>query len=83
MEFIGTFSYCRFCHRNAADHIIELAQAVGDRINSFLEIVMEAILGIFSAFGLSASAGLNAYIPLLVVALMARFTSLHQTQSPL
>jgi hypothetical protein len=35
---------------------------------------MEAILGIFSAFGLSASAGLNAYIPLLVVALMARFT---------
>jgi hypothetical protein len=35
---------------------------------------MEALLGIFSAFGLSASAGLNAYIPLLVVALMARFT---------
>lgn len=30
--------------------------------------------GIFSAFGLSASAGLNAYIPLLVVALLARFT---------
>jgi len=36
--------------------------------------MMEALLGIFSAFGLSASAGLNAYIPLLVVALMARFT---------
>ena len=35
---------------------------------------MQALLGIFSAFGLSASAGLNAYIPLLVVALMARFT---------
>ncbi len=35
---------------------------------------MEALFGIFSAFGLSASAGLNAYIPLLVVALMARFT---------
>ena len=28
---------------------------------------MELLLGIFSAFGLSASAGLNAYIPLLVV----------------
>lgn len=29
---------------------------------------------IFSAFGLSASAGLNAYIPLLIVALLAKFT---------
>ncbi|MEJ5313459.1 MULTISPECIES: DUF4126 domain-containing protein [Anaerolinea] len=29
---------------------------------------------IFSAFGLSASAGLNAYIPLLMVALLAKFT---------
>jgi hypothetical protein len=29
--------------------------------------------GIFSAFGLSASAGLNAYLPLLIVALCARF----------
>ena len=28
---------------------------------------MDVLLGIFSAFGLSASAGLNAYIPLLVV----------------
>jgi len=35
---------------------------------------MELLSGIFSAFGLSASAGLNAYIPLLVVALVARFT---------
>jgi hypothetical protein len=35
-------------------------------------------MDIFSAFGLSASAGLNAYIPLLVVALMARFTNLIQ-----
>jgi uncharacterized membrane protein len=34
------------------------------------------ILNIFSAFGLSASAGLNAYIPLLVVALLAKFTAL-------
>jgi hypothetical protein len=33
-------------------------------------------LDILTAFGLSASAGLNAYIPLLVIALTARFTSL-------
>ena len=37
---------------------------------------------IFSAFGLSASAGLNAYIPLLVVALLARFTDLIELNSP-
>ena len=42
---------------------------------------MEALLGIFSAFGLSASAGLNAYIPLLVVGVIAHYTNLHQTQS--
>jgi len=35
-----------------------------------------------SAFGLSASAGLNAYIPLLVIALMARFTDLITLDSP-
>lgn len=35
---------------------------------------MEALSGILSAFGLSASAGLNAYVPLLIVALIARFT---------
>ncbi len=40
------------------------------------------ILGIFSAFGLSASAGLNAYIPLLVVALLAKFTNLIHLQQP-
>ena len=40
------------------------------------------IFGIFSAFGLSASAGLNAYIPLLVVALLARFTNLMKLQQP-
>jgi len=34
------------------------------------------ILNIFSAFGLSASAGLNAYIPLLTIALLAKFTNL-------
>ncbi len=40
------------------------------------------LLGIFSAFGLSASAGLNAYIPLLVVALLARFTNLLKLNEP-
>jgi hypothetical protein len=43
---------------------------------------MEALIGIFSAFGLSASAGLNAYIPLLVVALLARYTDLIHLASP-
>ncbi len=37
---------------------------------------MEAIGGVLTAFGLSASAGLNAYIPLLIVSLTAHFTSL-------
>ena len=35
---------------------------------------MDALFGIFSAFGLSASAGLNAYIPLLVVGVVAHYT---------
>jgi hypothetical protein len=35
---------------------------------------MDAFTSLFSAFGLSASAGLNAYIPLLVVSLTARYT---------
>ncbi len=35
--------------------------------------MIEAVAGIGTAFGLSGSAGLNAYIPLLVVALAARF----------
>jgi len=43
---------------------------------------MESLLGIFSAFGLSASAGLNAYIPLLVIAITARFTDLLTLNSP-
>jgi len=41
-----------------------------------------AIFNLFSAFGLSASAGLNAYIPLLVVALLAKFTGLIELNSP-
>jgi hypothetical protein len=40
------------------------------------------VLGILSAFGLSASAGLNAYIPLLVVALIAKFTPLMKLNPP-
>jgi hypothetical protein len=43
---------------------------------------MDLLTGIFSAFGLSASAGLNAYIPLLVIALLGRFTDLIQLSSP-
>lgn len=34
---------------------------------------MEMLLGVFSAFGLSASAGLNAYIPLLVIGVIAHY----------
>jgi uncharacterized membrane protein len=47
--------------------------------------MIEALSGIGAAFGLSGSAGLNAYIPLLIVALAARFplnTPLLQLQSP-
>jgi hypothetical protein len=40
------------------------------------------LLGVLTAFGLSASAGLNAYIPLLTVALLGRFTNLIALQSP-
>jgi hypothetical protein len=43
---------------------------------------MEILLGVFSAFGLSASAGLNAYIPLLVVALLAKYTQLIHLDAP-
>jgi Domain of unknown function (DUF4126) len=43
---------------------------------------MDLLTGIFSAFGLSASAGLNAYIPLLVVALSGRFTNLIRLNPP-
>jgi hypothetical protein len=43
---------------------------------------MEVLTGIFSAFGLSASAGLNAYIPLLTLALLAKYTDLIRLSSP-
>lgn len=39
-------------------------------------------MDILGAFGLSASAGLNAYIPLLVVSLLARFTDLIDLSEP-
>ncbi len=39
-------------------------------------------MDILTAFGLSASAGLNAYIPLLVVALLSKFTDLITLSSP-
>ncbi|MEA4812283.1 MAG: DUF4126 domain-containing protein [Anaerolineaceae bacterium] len=40
------------------------------------------ILGILGAFGLSFSAGLNAYIPLLIVSLLAKFTNLITLSKP-
>ena len=43
---------------------------------------MEALFAIFSAFGLSASAGLNAYIPLLVVGVVAHYTNLFKLSPP-
>lgn len=39
-------------------------------------------MDILAAFGLAASAGLNAYIPLLVVSLLARFTNLIDLSEP-
>jgi hypothetical protein len=43
---------------------------------------MEIAGGVLSAFGLAASAGLNAYVPLLIVALIARFTDWITLGSP-
>jgi hypothetical protein len=43
---------------------------------------MNLLMGIFSAFGLSASAGLNAYIPLLAISLLAKFTPLIKLAEP-
>jgi len=43
---------------------------------------MDALFGIFSAFGLSASAGLNAYIPLLVVGVIAHYTDWIKLNQP-
>lgn len=43
---------------------------------------MELLTGVLAAFGLSASAGLNAYIPLLVIGLVARYTDLIELGNP-
>ncbi|MEW5940671.1 MAG: DUF4126 domain-containing protein, partial [Chloroflexota bacterium] len=43
---------------------------------------MELLTGVFSAFGLSASAGLNAYIPLLVIGVLDHYTDWITLQEP-
>jgi hypothetical protein len=43
---------------------------------------MDPLLGIVAAFGLSASAGLNAYIPLFVVGIIAHYTDWITLSSP-
>lgn len=40
------------------------------------------MIDVLSAFGLSSAAGLNAYLPLLIVGLLARFTDLITLDSP-
>jgi len=40
------------------------------------------MLNILTAFGLASAAGLNAYVPLLVTALLARFADLIQLKAP-
>ena len=40
------------------------------------------MIEIFSAFGLSAATGLNAYLPLLIVGVLARFTDLISLKPP-
>ncbi len=43
---------------------------------------MDPFSGILTSFGLSSSAGLNAYLPLLIVALLSRFTDLIRLNEP-
>jgi len=43
---------------------------------------VDGLLSVFTAFGLSTAAGLNAYLPLLVVAFLARFTDLVTLRPP-
>lgn len=40
------------------------------------------MLGLFAAFGLAAATGLNAYLPLLIVGLLARYTDLLALKAP-
>jgi hypothetical protein len=44
--------------------------------------MIEGLLDLASAFGLSTSAGLNAYIPMLMLALLAKFTGLVELGDP-
>jgi hypothetical protein len=44
--------------------------------------MIELFSNLATAFGLSSAAGLNAYLPLLVVSLTARFTNLIQLNEP-
>lgn len=44
--------------------------------------MIEGLANVFTAFGLSTAAGLNAYLPLLIVALTARFTDLISLEPP-
>lgn len=44
--------------------------------------MIDAFSNIATAFGLSSSAGLNAYLPLLIVALTARYTDLIHLNKP-
>ena len=44
--------------------------------------MLEALMNLTSALGLSTSAGLNAYIPLLTVAVLSRFTPLLTLEEP-
>jgi hypothetical protein len=39
-------------------------------------------MGLFAAFGLAAATGLNAYLPLLIVGLLARYTHLIALKAP-
>ncbi len=43
---------------------------------------MDAVTGYFTALGLSTAAGLNAYIPLLSVGLLSRYTDLIELPAP-
>ena len=43
---------------------------------------MSELMSLLSAFGLSTAAGLNAYLPLLVVGLLSRYTNLIQLSEP-
>ncbi len=43
---------------------------------------MEAVTGYFTALGLSTAAGLNAYLPVLILGIMSRFTDLIDLPAP-